>query len=94
MHSTQFGLVLNLLTGSISPQYYVVIGDIFSTVVSGTAADPKVWIRLVTSRNSRIQVILYHEDDPELYDRLLTEYDRLTHFIKSREQIVVRVKVA
>ena len=40
MHSTQVGLVLNLLTGSISPQFYVVFDDMFSTVMSSTAADP------------------------------------------------------
>ena len=39
MHSTQVGLVLNLLTGSISPQYHVVFDDMFSTVISIAAAD-------------------------------------------------------
>ena len=33
MHSTQVWLVLNLLTGSISPQYHVVFDDMFSTVM-------------------------------------------------------------
>ena len=56
IHSTKVKLVLNLLTGSISPQFHVVFDDMFSTVMSSTAADPEVWIRLVTSRNSRIQV--------------------------------------
>ena len=64
MHSTEVGLVLNLLTGTISPQYNVVFDDMFSTVMSSTAADPEIWIRLVTSRNSRIQVMLDQEDDP------------------------------
>ena len=68
IHSTNVGLVLNLLTGSISPQYHVVFDEIFSTVRSSTSADPEVWIRLVTSRNSRIQVMLYQEDYPELDD--------------------------
>ena len=63
MHSTQVGLVINLLTGSISPQYHVLFDDMLSTVMSSTAADPEVWIRLFTSRNSSIQVILYQEDD-------------------------------
>ena len=49
MHSTQVGLVLNLLTGSISPHYHVVFDDMFSTVVSSTAAYPELWIRLVKS---------------------------------------------
>ena len=64
MHSTQVGLVLILLTGSISPQYHVVFDDMFSTVMSSTSTDPEVCIRLVTSRNSRIQVVLDQEDDP------------------------------
>ena len=62
------GLVLNLLTGSISPWYHVVFDDMFSTAMSSTAKYPEVWIRLVTSRKSRIQVMLYQEDDPELND--------------------------
>ena len=44
MHSTQFGMALNLLTGSISPQYHVVFDDMFSTVMISTAAYPEVWI--------------------------------------------------
>ena len=40
MHSTQVGLVLNVLTGSISPQYHIVFDDMLSAVVSSTAADP------------------------------------------------------
>ena len=92
MHSTQVGLVLNLLTGSISPQFHVVFDDMLSTVMSITAADPEVWIRLVISRNSRIQAMLYQEDDPELDDEWLTAYDQLTRFIKAREKIVGRVK--
>ena len=64
IHSTQVSLILNLLTGSISPQYHVVFGEMFSTVANSTAADPEVCIRLVTPRNSRIQVMLDQEDDP------------------------------
>ena len=48
MHSAQVGLVLNLLTGSILPQYHIVFDDMFHTVVSSTSADPEVWIRMVT----------------------------------------------
>ena len=92
IHSTPVGLVLNLLTGSISPQYHVVFDDLFSTVVIIIAADPEVWIRLVTSRKSRIQVMSYQEDDPELDDEWLTSDERLTCFRKSREKIARRVK--
>ena len=92
MHSTQVGLVLNLLTGSISPQYHVVFDYMFSTVMSSTASDLEVWIRLVTSRNSRIQVKLNQEDVPELDDEGLTANEQLTHFRKCREKIVGRAK--
>ena len=83
IHSTQVGLVLNLLTGSISSQYHVVFDDMLSTVMSSTAADPEVWIKLVTSRNSRVQVMLDQEDDPELDDEWLTVDDQLTRFSKA-----------
>ena len=62
------------------------------TVISSTAIDTEVWIRLVTSRNSRFQVILDQEDDPELDDEWLAADEKLTRFIKAREKIVGRVK--
>ena len=92
MHSTYVGLVLNLLTSSISPQYHVIFDDMLSTVVSITAADPEVCISLVTPRNSSIKVMLYQEDDPELYDKWLTADEQLTHFRKATEKILGRVK--
>ena len=51
MNSTQVGLVINLLTGSISPQYHVVFYDMLSTVMIIIATDTEIWIRLVTPRN-------------------------------------------
>ena len=71
---------------------YVVFDDMFYTVLSSTAADPEVWIRLVTSRNSSIQVMLDQEDDPELDDDWLTADEHLTHLIKYREKIIGRFK--
>ena len=58
MHTTQSRLVLYLFNGSISQQHDDVFDDMFSTVVSTTATDTEVCIRLVTSSNSQIQVIL------------------------------------
>ena len=92
IYSKKGGLVPNLFTGSISPKYHIVFDDMFSTVMSSTASDPEVWIRLVTSRNPRIQIMLDQEDDPELDDEWLTADDQLTRFSKAREQIVGRVK--
>ena len=39
MHSTQVGLIINLLTGSISPQYHVLFYDMLSTVIISTSVD-------------------------------------------------------
>ena len=87
-HITQVEFVLNLLTGSISPQYHVVFDDMLSTLMISTAAYPEVWIRLATSRNSRIQFMLDQEYDPGLDDEWLTAGEQLTRLRKSREQIV------
>ena len=65
----------------------------FSTVVSSIDADPEVWIRLVTSRNSGIQVMLYQEDDLDLDDDWLTADEQLTSFSKAIWNIVERIKV-
>ena len=42
IHFTQVGLVLNLFTSSISPQYHVLFYDMLSTVMSSTAGDTEV----------------------------------------------------
>ena len=64
----------------------------FSTVASSTEKDPEVWIRLVVSRYSSIQVMSYQEDDPDMYYKWLTGYGRSTRFRRSREKIVRRAK--
>ena len=64
----------------------------FSTVMSSTDADSEVWIKLVTSSNSRIQVMSDQEYDPELGDEWLTADEQLIRFSKAREQIIGRVK--
>ena len=51
MHSTQVGLVLNLLTGLISSRYIVLFDDMFSTMVSSTAANTETWIKLANQGN-------------------------------------------
>ena len=51
----------------------------FSTVMGSIDADPEFWIRMLKSGNSKIQVMLYQEDDQELDDELLTANEQLTH---------------
>ena len=40
MHLMQVGLVLNLLTGLISPHYHILFDEMFYTLVSSTYIDP------------------------------------------------------
>ena len=60
-HSTLVGLVLNLRTKSISPQFHVVYDDTFSTVLSNEKEIPKIWKSLITSTQARHQVLLNNE---------------------------------
>ena len=61
-------------------------------MVNSTDPDTEVWIMLVTSSNSSIQVMLDQEYDPELDDEWLTSDERLIRFRKARDKIVGRVK--
>jgi len=74
-HSTLVGLVLNLRTKSISPQYHVVYDDAFSTVLSNQDKVPELWKRLITSKEARHQVKLDPKSDPELHDEWLTQQE-------------------
>ena len=94
MHSTQVGLILKLLTSSFLPQYDVIFDDMLSTVARSTDSDPEVWIRMVTSGNSRIQVMLDQECNPDLDYEWFNDNDRLTRLIKARDRIIGRVKGA
>ena len=78
IHLIKFGLVLNLLTSSISPQYHVIFDDMLYAVMISTSAYPEVWIRLATSSNSRKQFMLDQDDDLDLDNEWLTTYERLT----------------
>ena len=61
-HSTTVGLILNMRTGSISPQFHCVYDDLFTTVPnadSGGLFDPNVfdatsWARLIESGVERV----------------------------------------
>ena len=92
--STQVGLVMNLVNGSMLLQFHVVFNYIYHNVVSSTYIYPYVWKRLVISRNSSIQVIWDQEDDPELNENWLTTNDQFNVFRRSRYSILWNVKGA
>jgi hypothetical protein len=70
-HSTSIGLILNLRTGFVSPQYHVVYDDEFTTVPNSESGgffdpnrpfDPVLWNRLVATGTERVVV----DDEDEL----------------------------
>ena len=74
MHSTLVGLVLNLHTHSISPQFHVVFDDMFTTVTSpdNETVVPKIWSDLITCPEARLRVQLDEDSDPLLADEWLS----------------------
>ena len=48
LHASTVGLIRNLQTGSITPQFHMVYDDFFETIHSGEEAEPKEWEELVT----------------------------------------------
>ena len=69
-HASTVGLVRNLQTGSITPQYHVVYDDFFETVHSGASEEPTEWPDLVVFNRFRNE---FDEDsEPELGDDWLT----------------------
>ena len=49
IHSTQVGLVLNIVNGSMLLQFHVLFDGMFHTVVIITSTGSYMWIRLVVS---------------------------------------------
>ena len=47
LHASSVGLIQNLQTGSITPQYHVVYDDFFETVHSSADKEPDSWTELV-----------------------------------------------
>ena len=72
LHASSVGLILNLQTGNVTPQYHVVHDDFFETVYADGTEPPPEWAELVTL--SRSMSVLEDDDDyvPELRDEWLT----------------------
>ena len=90
LHSSNVPLVLNLKTGSISPQFHVVFDDSFSSVISISIDEepPDFWTEI--DLLDRIHKVPLDEDDnPTLGEDWLssTERDTLLHEETRRTQI-------
>ena len=76
MHSTMVGLVLNLQTKFISPQFHIVFDDMFTTINSNNEeVAPRMWTSLITSPSARLHVTLDQNVAPELDDEWLSPAD-------------------
>ena len=90
-HASTVPMILNLLTGSCSPQFHVVFDDWFSTVSSEDKLDDESieseeWTQLFV--NDRIQMDFDSDGDVELADEWLTEAERL----EKHQRAVARVQ--
>ena len=47
LHSSTVGLICNLQTGNISPQFHLIYDDWFETVHATAAQEPEVWQELI-----------------------------------------------
>ncbi len=61
-HSSTIGLLRNLRTGSISPQFHVVFDELFTTVHS-VAEDDDTWVELFVSKREYYGPDEEEEDD-------------------------------
>ena len=70
------GLILNLHTCSISPQFHFIFDDMFTTVASTHNEEvvPKICTNMITNPNARLRVSLYKDTNPTLAkERIATE---------------------
>ena len=90
-HASTMPLVLNLETGSVSPQFHIVFDDWFSTVSSSASFDEESiesnkWTKLLMSE--RLQVLFDETDDVQLDDEWLTEIERLERHQKATARVL------
>ena len=85
LHASTVGLVRNLRTGNISPQFHVVYDDFFETVHSPEDDPPLVWQELIAFHSQKSE---YDDEDyvPELSDEWLTEEELKERCIKQQEE--------
>ena len=64
LHSSTVGLIRNLRTGNISPQFHVVYDDYFETVLSTPEKEPENWEEIVVFQSFRLSL----EEDNEFFN--------------------------
>ena len=73
IHYKMVGLILNLHTWSIPPQFHVVYGDIFTTVefAHNEEVVPKIWTNIITNPDALLHVSLDEDTKLNLADEWL-----------------------
>ena len=90
MHASTVPLVLNLVTGHVSPQFHVLFDDWFTTVSSSDMAleddfNSKQWTELFN--NGKFQIAFDNDDPIELDDEWLSESERLIKHQRAVQRI-------
>ena len=90
MHASTVGLVRNLQTGSITPQFHVVYNDFFETVHAEESEAPKEWGELLEF--SRFKSVYDEEAEvPELADEWMGPkdlQDRISERARQRDSVL------
>jgi hypothetical protein len=95
MHASTVGLIRNLQTGSITPQFHLVYDDYFETVHSRDDQEPESWNELL--RFNRFQTDFDADVNPNLPDEWLNPIElqeRNAQRQEARENIMARTERA
>jgi len=76
LHASTVGLILNLQTGNMSPQYHVVHNNFFETVYADGEEPPGEWAELVTLNSHNVALDDDGDYEPQLNDEWLTPEER------------------
>ena len=70
LHASSVGLICNLVTGNISPQFHVVYDDFFTTISATEDEIPASWPDLITFSSHRV----LSDDAPDFVPKLSDEW--------------------
>ena len=85
MHASSVGLIRNLMTGRLSPQFHVVFDPWFETVVENGEVPPETWDVLMT--HNRFEVDIESETNKyELQDDWLPKEDLAEKKARTQER--------
>jgi len=72
LHASTVGLILNLQTGNVLPQYHVVHNDFFETIYADGEEPVGEWAELVTLNSHNVTLNDKADYEPQLHKEWLT----------------------